>query len=88
MRHHVLLSIVGIHRVEGNAHDMGKREQERLIAEGTVPWTIVPATQFHDFAALVTTWTERDGVATMAPRTRSADRARRHRRYPGRGRHR
>ena len=67
MRHHVLLSIVGIHRVEGNAHYMGKREQERLIAEGTVPWTIVPATQFHDFAALVTTWTEREGVATMAP---------------------
>jgi uncharacterized protein YbjT (DUF2867 family) len=54
VRHHVLLSIVGIHRLEGNAHYTGKREQERLIAEFTVPWTIVPATQFHDFAALVT----------------------------------
>jgi hypothetical protein len=32
-----------------------------------VPWTIVPATQFHDFAAMVTGWTERDGVATIAP---------------------
>jgi uncharacterized protein YbjT (DUF2867 family) len=41
VRHHVLLSIVGIHRLEGNAHYTGKREQERLIAEGTVPWTIV-----------------------------------------------
>jgi uncharacterized protein YbjT (DUF2867 family) len=67
VRHHVLLSIVGIHRVEGNAHYTGKREQERLIAEGPVPWTIVPATQFHDFAALVVGWTERDGVATIAP---------------------
>ena len=65
--HHVLLSIVGIHRVEGNAHYAGKREQERLVEAGPVPWTIVPATQFHDFAATVTTWTERDGVATIAP---------------------
>jgi uncharacterized protein YbjT (DUF2867 family) len=66
-RHHVLLSIVGVHRVEGNAHYAGKREQERLVAEGPIPWTIVPATQFHDFAAMVTSWTERDGVATVAP---------------------
>jgi uncharacterized protein YbjT (DUF2867 family) len=67
VRHHVLLSIVGIHRVEGNPHYTGKREQERLIAEGPVPYTIVPATQFHDFAALASSWTERDGVATIAP---------------------
>jgi uncharacterized protein YbjT (DUF2867 family) len=65
--HHVLLSIVGIDRVEGNAHYAGKREQERLVAEGPVPWTIVPATQFHDFAATVCSWTERDGIATIAP---------------------
>ncbi|MET7305441.1 NAD(P)H-binding protein [Embleya sp. NPDC005575] len=67
VRHHVLLSIVGIDRVEGNAHYAGKREQERLIAEGAVPWTIVPATQFHDFAAMVASWTEQDGVAPIAP---------------------
>ncbi|WP_431941904.1 SDR family oxidoreductase [Nocardia grenadensis] len=65
--HHVLLSIVGIGRVEGNAHYAGKREQERLVTEGGVPWTIVAATQFHDFAATVTGWTEQDGVATLAP---------------------
>jgi uncharacterized protein YbjT (DUF2867 family) len=67
VRHHVLLSIVGIHRVEGNPHYWGKREQERLIEEGPIPWTIVPATQFHDFAGLAVGWTERDGVATIAP---------------------
>ncbi|MEO3760370.1 NAD(P)H-binding protein [Mycobacterium sp. B14F4] len=67
VRHHVLLSIVGIHAIEGNAHYSGKREQERLISEGPVPWTIVPATQFHDFAAMVASWTEQDGVATIAP---------------------
>jgi uncharacterized protein YbjT (DUF2867 family) len=68
VRHHVLLSIVGIDRMSGGtAHYSGKREQERLVEEGRVPWTIVPATQFHDFAALAASWTERDGVATIAP---------------------
>jgi len=67
VRHHVLLSIVGVDRIEGNAHYAGKREQERLVTEGPVPWTIVRVTQFHDFAATVTSWTEQDGVATIAP---------------------
>ena len=42
VRHHVLLSIAGVDRIEGNAHYAGKREQERLVSEGPVPWTIVP----------------------------------------------
>ena len=65
MRYHVLVSIAGIHRMEGGtAHYSGKREQQSVIEEGRVPRTIVPATQFHDFAALPASWTERDGVAT------------------------
>ena len=67
VRHHVLLSIVGVDRVEGNAHYAGKREQERLVTEGPVPWTIVRATQFHDFAATMMRWTEQDGVAPIPP---------------------
>ncbi|MGW6954280.1 SDR family oxidoreductase [Streptomyces chartreusis] len=67
VRHHVLLSIVGIDRVEGNAHYAGKREQEHLVSEGPVPWTIVPFTQFHDFGATVASWTEQDGVAPIPP---------------------
>ena len=30
-------------------------------------WSIVPATHFHDFAEMLTTWTEQDGSATIAP---------------------
>jgi uncharacterized protein YbjT (DUF2867 family) len=67
VRHHVLLSIVGLDRIEGNAHYAGKREQESMVSAGPLPWTIVPATQFHDFAATVTSWTERDGVAMIPP---------------------
>ncbi|MFV8165816.1 SDR family oxidoreductase [Mycobacterium sp. 134] len=69
--HHVLLSIVGIHDIDGNPHYAGKREQERLVATGPVPWTVVPATQFHDFAEMVVGWTEQDGpdgaIAPIAP---------------------
>jgi uncharacterized protein YbjT (DUF2867 family) len=65
--HHVLLSIAGMDRVRGNAHYAGKREQERLVAASAIPWTIVPATQFHDFAIMVASWTERDGAALVPP---------------------
>ncbi len=67
VRHHVLLSIVGIDRGQQVAHYAGKREQERLVTAGPVPWSIVRATQFHDFAAMVAGWAERDGTATIAP---------------------
>jgi len=67
VRHHVLLSIVGIDRKQRVPHYAGKLEQERLVAGGPVPWSIVRATQFHDFAAMAAGWTERDGTATIAP---------------------
>jgi uncharacterized protein YbjT (DUF2867 family) len=37
------------------------------VSASPLPWTIVPATQFHDFAATVMSWTERDGVAAIPP---------------------
>lgn len=67
VRHHVLLSIVGIDHGQAVAHYAGKREQERLVTEGPVPWSVVRATQFHDFAAMVAGWAEQDGIATIAP---------------------
>jgi uncharacterized protein YbjT (DUF2867 family) len=67
VRHHVLLSIVGIDHGQAVPHYAGKREQERLVTEGPVPWSIVRATQFHDFAAMVAGWSLQDGVATIAP---------------------
>jgi uncharacterized protein YbjT (DUF2867 family) len=67
VQHHVLLSIAGLRRVTGNAHYAGKRAQEELVERSPLQWSIVPATHFHDFAEMVTTWTERDGSATIAP---------------------
>lgn len=47
--HLVALSIVGIDDVD-TGYYAGKRLQERLLAEGDVPWSVLRATQFHEFA--------------------------------------
>jgi uncharacterized protein YbjT (DUF2867 family) len=67
VRHHVLLSIVGIDRNKRAPHYAGKREQERLVESGPVPWSIVRATQFYDYPAMVAGRAEKDGAATVAP---------------------
>lgn len=48
--HHVALSIVGVDRVDLGYY-LGKRRQEELVRGGSVPWTILRATQFHEFPA-------------------------------------
>jgi uncharacterized protein YbjT (DUF2867 family) len=50
VRHHVALSIVGIDRVP-TGYYAGKLRQEELIEAGPVPWTVLRATQFHEFPA-------------------------------------
>ena len=47
--HHVALSIIGIDLVPSGYYQ-GKLLQERLIVDGQVPWTILRAAQFHEFA--------------------------------------
>ena len=64
--HHVLLSIVGVDRVRHNPHYIGKQHQERLVRSAPIPATIVRATQFHDFAGMVASWT-RDGASAFVP---------------------
>jgi uncharacterized protein YbjT (DUF2867 family) len=67
VRHHVVLSIVGLDRIEGSGHYAGKREQERLALSGAVPATVVRATQFFEFAAMVVGWTRRGQEARLPP---------------------
>lgn len=50
VRHHVALSIVGVEQVPSGYY-RAKVAQERVVAESTQPWTILRATQFHEFAA-------------------------------------
>jgi len=49
--HHIALSIVGIdRRGEASGYYAGKIAQERAVATDEVPWTLLRATQFHEFA--------------------------------------
>ena len=47
--HHVVLSIVGVDRVD-TGYYAAKRAQERAVLDGDVPATVLRATQFHEFA--------------------------------------
>jgi uncharacterized protein YbjT (DUF2867 family) len=67
VRHHVVLSIVGLDRLPDHGHYAGKREQERLALSGPVPASVVRATQFFDFAAQMVNWTLRGQSAALAP---------------------
>ncbi|MEU1531316.1 SDR family oxidoreductase [Streptomyces fagopyri] len=49
VRHHVVLSIVGVDRV-GLGYYQGKLRQEDVVRNGRTPWTVLRATQFHEFA--------------------------------------
>ena len=64
--HLVALSIVGIDDVD-TGYYAGKRLQERLLAEGTVPWSVLRATQFHEFAEQVLHFA-RVGPFSLVPR--------------------
>jgi uncharacterized protein YbjT (DUF2867 family) len=67
VRHHVALSIVGIDRVTGTGHYAGKRRQEEVVETGSIPWSIVRATQFYEFAEMVVGWTRSGDRAIIAP---------------------
>lgn len=48
--HHVCVSIVGCDRLPVGYYRV-KTEQEGVVTRGPLPWTIVRATQFHEFVA-------------------------------------
>ena len=50
--HHLVLSIVGIDEAPWGYY-AGKAAQERLVQAGGVPWTVLRATQFHEFAGQI-----------------------------------
>lgn len=50
IQHHLCVSIVGCERIPFGYFGI-KAEQERVVEKADVPWTIVQATQFHDYIA-------------------------------------
>lgn len=68
VQHLVVLSIVGIDRVDFGYYE-GKRRQEALVRSGSVPYTILRATQFHEFAQQLLD--RMSGPVAVVPRMRS-----------------
>jgi uncharacterized protein YbjT (DUF2867 family) len=52
VRHHVCVSIVGCDQLPVGYYAV-KTDQEHLVEQGPVPWTIVRATQFHEYVSNV-----------------------------------
>ncbi|NGO14002.1 SDR family oxidoreductase [Streptomyces sp. HC44] len=67
--HHVALSVVGTDRLQGSGYFRAKQAQEELIKASGIPYSIVHATQFFEFAkGLADGVTEGDTVRLPAAR--------------------
>lgn len=60
--HYVALSIVGADGLPESGYMRAKVVQEKTITESGLPYTIVRATQFHEFAAAIVGSLEADGT--------------------------
>jgi uncharacterized protein YbjT (DUF2867 family) len=69
VRHHVVLSMVGVDRVPQVDYFRAKLVQEELLRQGPTPYSIVRATQFFEFMDAVMSWTS-DDKAVRLPATR------------------
>jgi uncharacterized protein YbjT (DUF2867 family) len=67
--HAVVLSIVGVDLVPGLVYYRAKVVQEDIVKTGSVPYSIVSATQFFELMDTVMSWTS-DGRTVRLPATR------------------
>ncbi|MFD5074362.1 SDR family oxidoreductase [Streptomyces sp. NPDC058371] len=67
--HFVILSIVGVDQVPELDYYRAKTLQEDLLKAGSLPYSIVRATQFMEFIEAVLSWTADDNTVRL-PRTR------------------
>ena len=67
VKHHVALSVVGTERLQQSGYFRAKLEQERLIRESGIPFTIVRATQFYEFLGRITDAATVDGTVRLPP---------------------
>jgi len=65
--HHVALSVVGTERLQGSGYFRAKSAQEKLIGNSAIPYSIVHATQFFEFARSMTDAATDGGTVRFAP---------------------
>jgi len=65
--HHVALSVVGTDRLQESGYFRAKMAQEKLIEASSIPYSIVHATQFFEFAKSLADGATSDGTVRLAP---------------------
>ena len=53
VKHHLVLTVVGTERKSGISYFNGKAEQEELVRQSGIPYTILHSTQFFEFVQAV-----------------------------------
>jgi len=67
VKHHLALSVVGTDRLPDSAYFRAKMEQERLIRESKIPYTIVHSTQFFEFLGAIAQSNTEGSEVHMSP---------------------
>jgi uncharacterized protein YbjT (DUF2867 family) len=65
--HHVALSVVGTDRLSESGYFRAKIAQEKLIEGGSIPYSIVHATQFFEFVNSIADAATDGGTVRLAP---------------------
>jgi uncharacterized protein YbjT (DUF2867 family) len=65
VRHHVVLSIVGVEGLPESGYFRAKVAQEKLVVAGAIPWTILRATQFFEFVGAIAESCAADGAVRL-----------------------
>jgi uncharacterized protein YbjT (DUF2867 family) len=67
VRHHVALSVVGSDRLPDSGYLRAKIAQEKLIAESSIPYSIVRATQFFEFLGRIADAATENNIVRLPP---------------------
>lgn len=65
--HHVVLSVVGTHRLAEAGYFRGKIAQEKLVEASGIPYTIVQSTQFFEFLGGIAQSSAEGDVVRLSP---------------------
>jgi uncharacterized protein YbjT (DUF2867 family) len=65
VQHHIALSVVGTQQLQASGYFRAKQAQEDLIKASGIPYTIVHATQFFEFAGAITQMSMAEGSIVL-----------------------
>jgi uncharacterized protein YbjT (DUF2867 family) len=65
VQHHIALSVVGTQKLQASGYFRAKQVQEDMIKASGIPYTIVHATQFFEFAGAIVQMSMADGKVIL-----------------------